>query len=73
MQKKRVYGAKETTIDPKSSGFSTTPALGKMNSALISGTAGTLSGNLDPLGVEPPERQVNVSQVSQEGGNTVPA
>jgi hypothetical protein len=56
MQKKRTFGAKETTLDPKSSGFSTTPALGKMNSALVSGTAGTLSGNLDHMGVEQPER-----------------
>jgi len=61
MQKKRVYGAKETNIDPKSSAFSTIPVLGKINSALVSGTAGTLSGNLDHMGGEQPDRHLNIS------------
>lgn len=73
MQKKRVYGAKETTIDPKSSGLSTTPALGKINSAFVTGTAGTLSGDINPMSGEQPDRHLNISKVSHEGGKTVPA
>jgi hypothetical protein len=51
MQKKRLYGEPHKSDGLVASAFATTPALAKHNSALISGTAGTLSGNLDPAGV----------------------